>query len=188
MYTLFLDTHYKEILIYIYKDNKLLISKHLKDIKNTSIETMPCLIEALKQANITINDINKIAVCIGPGSFTSIRIGVTIAKTLSYSLHIPIVTLTSLDLISLNQTEPTYVATKENNGVFIAFYDAKEVKQIKYLKQAEYNKFMLKNSVKEDNNDDIDANKLINYINSLTPMNPHNVNPLYVKQIEALKW
>ena len=125
MYTLFIDTHFQDILIYLFKNNELEIKEEIKNIKSTSTETMPLIVKVLDKANIRINDINKIAVCVGPGSFTGVRIGVTIAKTIAYSLNIPIVTLTSLDLVGLNIDSKSYVAVKENNGAFIALYDKK---------------------------------------------------------------
>lgn len=185
MLTLFIDTHYKDILIYLFKNNNLLDKKEIFNVKSTSVETMPALVSLLKNNGIDIHDINKIAVCIGPGSFTGTRIGVTIAKTLSYSLNIPIVTLTSIDLIGLNINKKAYVSVKENNGYFIALYDKKIIDNIKYLKNSEYEEFKEKNSVIDDYRINID--KLIEFINNLKEVKSFDVNPLYVKTIEALK-
>ena len=48
----------------------------------------------------TIKDVDKIAVTIGPGSFTGIRIGVAIAKGLAYSLKKPIIGINELDVLA----------------------------------------------------------------------------------------
>ena len=184
MYTLFIDTHYKDILIIIYKDNELLDKIVINDVKSTSIETMPAIEKIISKNNLKINDINKIAVVRGPGSFTSVRLGITIAKTLAYSLKIPIVTLTSIDLIGINLDKPSYVAVKENNGAFISFYEQEKNNEIKYLKKALYEEFKEKNNVIEEI--DIDYIKLIKFINNLKEDNYHNVNPLYIKTIEVL--
>ena len=179
MITLFIDTHYKDILLYLFKDNELLDKRVLLNVKSTSVETMPTLIELLSVNNLKVNNINKIAVVKGPGSFTGTRIGVTIAKTLSYANKIPIVSMTSLDLIGLNLDSESYVGVLENNGAFVCLYNNKQIDDIKYYKLSEYNEF--KNNHKVVDNIEIDNNKLINYINSLVGENPHNVNPLYVK-------
>jgi tRNA threonylcarbamoyladenosine biosynthesis protein TsaB len=100
MITLFIDTHYKDILLYLYKDNELLDKKVLRGVKSTSVETMPALIELLSVNNLKVNNINKIAVCIGPGSFTGTRIGVTIAKTLAYANNIDIDLIIHQDIIN----------------------------------------------------------------------------------------
>ena len=184
MYTLFIDTHYKDILLCIFKDNKLLKKEELNNVKSTSIETMPLLDKLLSECEIKVNDLNKIAVCNGPGSFTGTRIGVTIAKTLAYTLEIPIVSLTSLDLIGLNLDKKAYVSVLENNGAFIGLYDNKLINEIKYFSNNDYEEFKQKNEIIESI--DMDYDKLINYINNQEETNCHLVNPIYVKKIEAL--
>ena len=185
MITLFIDTHYKDILLYLFKDKELMDKKVLKNVKSTSVETMPTLIELLDVNNLKVNNINKIAVCKGPGSFTGTRIGVTIAKTLAYANNIPIVSLTSLDLIGLNLDSESYVGVLENNGAFVCLYDKKMISDIKYYKLSEYNLFKENNNVVD--NVDINNSKLIDFIDSLEEENVHNVNPMYVKNIEGLK-
>ena len=185
MITFFIDTHYKNILLYLFKDSYLLDQKEIIDVKNTSVEAMNGIISILESNNITVNDLNKIAVCIGPGSFTGTRIGVTLAKTLAYTLNIPIVTLTSIDLIGLNVDDKCYVSVLENNGAFVALYDKKIIGKISYLKNSEYQDFKKNNNVIEDIV--INQTKLIEFINSLSEENAHDVKPLYIKSIEALK-
>ena len=59
----------------------------------------------LKQNNLEPNDIDKIIVVNGPGSFTGIRVGVTIAKTYAYSLKKEIVTISSLEAMAISSKE-----------------------------------------------------------------------------------
>ena len=182
MYTLFIDTHFKDILVCIFKDNDLVSKSVISDFKSTSVHTMPLIVETLEKCNINIKDINKVAVCKGPGSFTGVRIGVSIAKTLSYSLNIPIVSLTSIDLIGINLDKVSYVSVLENNGAFVSLYDGNS--NIEYMKKSVYEDFKSNNNVVE--NIDMDYLKLINFINTLPEENCHNVNPLYIKNIEVL--
>ncbi len=51
---------------------------------------LPLIEELLKKHNLTIRDITHIEVNQGPGSFTGLRVGVSIANALSYSLQIPV--------------------------------------------------------------------------------------------------
>lgn len=185
MYTLFIDSHYKEILLVLYKDNELLDKILLTDFKSTSVETMPALTRILEKNNLKPEDLNKIAVCVGPGSFTGTRIGVTIAKTMAYSIKIPIVSILSIDMIGLNLNSKLYVAVLENNGAFVALYDNKVIGEINYMKNDEYEEFKKNNTVIEDI--EMDYNKLIEFINNKQEENVHDVNPIYVKTIEALK-
>ena len=149
---------------------------------------MPILIASINEVNLNVNDLNQIIVINGPGSFTGIRIGVTIAKTLAYTLNIPIKTLTSLDIkaISLEHNEINIVE-REKNGVFIGTFDKNNnlTKDYRYLSNKEYNE-ITKNNYLEDI--DINYSKIIKYIKNIKPLNHHAVNPLYVKKIEVQKW
>lgn len=187
MYTLYLDTHENKIVLVIYKDNNILDKKEIEVFYNHSISTIPSLIDLLKDNKININEINEIIVCNGPGSFTGIRIGVTIAKTLSYTLNIPIKTISSLLIkaISLNHEEITIVE-REKNGVFIASFDKDNnlIKDYEYLKNSEYEKIK-NNDFREDIK--IDYQRLIEFSKNIDNSLVHSVNPLYVKKIEVQK-
>ncbi len=56
------------------------------------------LSELLSSNQFSVSDLNAIAVGIGPGSFTGLRVGLNVARTLSYSLNIPIWPVNSLRL------------------------------------------------------------------------------------------
>ena len=52
--------------------------------------------EVLKEANLTLAQINAVAVSKGPGSYTGLRIGVSAAKGLCYALNIPLISVDTL--------------------------------------------------------------------------------------------
>ncbi|MEG9464093.1 MAG: tRNA (adenosine(37)-N6)-threonylcarbamoyltransferase complex dimerization subunit type 1 TsaB, partial [Bacillus amyloliquefaciens] len=54
--------------------------------KNHSVRAMPAVNSLLQDCGLTPQDLTKIAVAKGPGSYTGVRIGVTLAKTLAWSL------------------------------------------------------------------------------------------------------
>ena len=58
--------------------------------------------------------------------------------------------------------------------------------EIKYYSDSEYLEFKKTNNIIE--NIELNHNKLISFINDLKEENVHDVNPIYVKTIEALKW
>ena len=185
MYTLFIDTHYKDVIVCLFKDQELLSKEVELGVRNTSVVTMPLIEKILKENNILPKDLNKIAVCAGPGSFTGTRIGVTIAKTLAYTLNIDIVKLTSLDLVAINTKDNVFVASEENNGFFIGKKEGNKVVDLSYLKDIDYEEFKNNNEVIDEV--EMDYNKLIEFINTLHIENAFDVNPIYVKSIEALK-
>ena len=82
MYSLFIDTHNELIKIILFKDGKILTDKEKMSNMQHSVYTMPMIEEILKENNIESSNLNEIIVVNGPGSFTGVRIGVTIAKTM----------------------------------------------------------------------------------------------------------
>ena len=102
---LFIDTHDELITIGLkYKDD--LFVKTQESEYSHSVYVMPMIESIFKENNLDIKDLEKIVVVNGPGSFTGIRIGLSIAKTIAYALNIKINTISSLTayLIS-NETE-----------------------------------------------------------------------------------
>lgn len=97
-----IDTSNVPLSIAIVKDDQLLV-EWTSSVKVThSVGAMPAVEEVLKQANIKPNEIDAIAVAEGPGSYTGVRIGVTIAKTLAWTLKIPLVGVSSLQTLAGN--------------------------------------------------------------------------------------
>lgn len=64
--------------------------------KNHSVRAMPAIEQLLKDCGIETKDLTKVVVANGPGSYTGVRIGVTLAKTLAWSLGIPLIPVSSL--------------------------------------------------------------------------------------------
>ena len=73
-----------------------------------SDQLMPCVERCLQMAGWTAADLEGLAVSAGPGSFTGIRVGVTAAKTLAYTLKKPIVPVSSLDVLAANVPAPRW--------------------------------------------------------------------------------
>lgn len=86
--------------------------------KTTHSEMIMKMIDTLlEMLKIDRKKIQKIAVGIGPGSFTGIRIGVAVAKGLAYSLGIPIVGVNELEILANNYS---------GNGKVISMIDARK--------------------------------------------------------------
>ncbi|WRP06866.1 tRNA (adenosine(37)-N6)-threonylcarbamoyltransferase complex dimerization subunit type 1 TsaB [Rossellomorea aquimaris] len=64
--------------------------------KNHSVRAMPAIEQLLKDCGTEAKDLTKVVVANGPGSYTGVRIGVTLAKTLAWSLGIPLIPVSSL--------------------------------------------------------------------------------------------
>jgi len=65
--------------------------------QNHTVELMPNLVRLLEQAKIALSSIEAIIVAKGPGSFNGLRVGVSTAKGLAFSLHIPLLGISTLE-------------------------------------------------------------------------------------------
>ncbi|WP_018395464.1 tRNA (adenosine(37)-N6)-threonylcarbamoyltransferase complex dimerization subunit type 1 TsaB [Bacillus sp. 37MA] len=78
-------------------DGDVILAEQVTNVKkNHSIRVMPAIEALMSEVDMKPVDLNKIVVANGPGSYTGVRIGVTIAKTLAWTLHIPITAVSGL--------------------------------------------------------------------------------------------
>lgn len=171
--------------------------------KDLSKVALPKIIKLFDEASITPQDLDKIMVVIGPGSFTGVRIGVTIAKTIAWSLDIPIVPVSGLTAMALsNPMSDNYsmpLIDARRGYVYGALYD-KDMNSVVEDTHIELEE--LKNKVKNNQpitvitNNDIEISydvvkynpdilKIVNYFKGREGVNPHLVNPIYLKKTEA---
>ncbi|WP_332696758.1 tRNA (adenosine(37)-N6)-threonylcarbamoyltransferase complex dimerization subunit type 1 TsaB [Halalkalibacter lacteus] len=68
--------------------------------KNHSIRLMPAIDNLMKEVGVRPKELDEIVVANGPGSYTGVRIGVTTAKTLAWSLGIPVIGVSSLAVMA----------------------------------------------------------------------------------------
>lgn len=109
MITLFIDTCHYNLIVGIYKDNNELVLFNEKNDNHLSERLLPLIDKAFQTVNLDINDTNNIVVANGPGSFTGVRIGVTVAKTLAYSLNCPIHTISELKIMATSGVKTKYI-------------------------------------------------------------------------------
>ncbi|SER94875.1 tRNA (adenosine(37)-N6)-threonylcarbamoyltransferase complex dimerization subunit type 1 TsaB [Salisediminibacterium halotolerans] len=91
------------------------ITTHEK--KNHSLRLAPAIRQLLRQTDMQENQLDRIAVTEGPGSYTGVRIGITTAKTMAWALGIPLVALSSMELLAQNG--------RYFDGWIVPFYDAR---------------------------------------------------------------
>jgi len=204
MITLFLDTSNAKLIVGIYKENTCIFKVEDDISRDLSSKVLPTIKDVLIKSNLSINEINKILVVNGPGSFTGIRVGVTIAKTLAWTKKINICTISELELMSSTNFDTDYIVPiidARRGFYYSAIYDKKGnavMKDVYIFKDdlvAEINKITsLKNVtfISYDEIDDFEAiqpilniEKLIEKTKEDNFLNPHNVNPNYLKRVEA---
>ena len=100
-------------------ENGVIAETSLSVKKNHSNIVMPIIDNLFKISDLNINDIDKIAVAIGPGSFTGVRIALGIAKGLAMALNKPLIAVNELDILEAiasgneNEVIPLIDARKE---------------------------------------------------------------------------
>ncbi len=100
-YILNLETATKNCSVALAKDGKTILCKELSEQGYSHAELLHVFIEeVLNETNITIQDLNAIAISKGPGSYTGLRIGVSSAKGLCYALDIPLIAIDTLTILS----------------------------------------------------------------------------------------
>ena len=177
---LFIDTH-AELITIALKNKKDLFIKTQESEYSHSIYTMPMIESIFKENNLKVKDLKKIIVVNGPGSFTGIRIGLSIAKTMAYALKIDINTISSLTayLVSNNTNEKRKAVIEDNKGYYISIFD-------------DNNQIVGEEYYSEEDNvnlpkveEKLDIEKIIKYCENIRSENPHFVKANYVKKIEV---
>lgn len=136
MNILAIDTSTDYLSLAIMKNEKIPARIHKKAGKRHSILLVPMIDKLLRKVGLKITDIDCFAISAGPGSFTGLRIGITVVKGFAYVLKKPIVTVPTLDVIanniSLFKGVICVVLDARKNKVYGCFYksDGKTIKKI----------------------------------------------------------
>lgn len=125
MITLAFDTCLDKMYVVLKQDNKILASKIIlnQDNKYHSAFLISTIQEVLSTNNIKPQDINLIAVNIGPGSFTGIRACVTVARVMAQQLDCKAVGISSLEILSKISTKNPLVALDARKNSAYLYYD-----------------------------------------------------------------
>ena len=202
MKTLYIDTSSSFLYAGILEDTNILQEIKKEFGQDLSKEALPEIDKLFKKAKLNPKDINRIVVVNGPGSFTRIRIGITIAKTYAWALNLDIITVNALEAMSISCEEKVNhvpILDARRGYVFAAIYDKDSniILKPQHILLEELQKEL--NKIDEYviiSNDEIDEfediykydpniSKIVEKVNNRKPINPHAVNPEYLKLTEA---
>lgn len=204
MISLFIDTSMQNVSISIIKDNSIL-SIIQKDIPNLhSVYTTKFVKDALDEAKIDANEVDNIMVVNGPGSFTGVRIGVTVAKTYGYLIKKDLTLVSSLKSLAISSNNNDIVMSiipANKTSYYIGIYDKENntiyeeccMKKEEVLELCnKYNPYIvgLDTSIigkYKINKVNLDIIKVVNYYLDKEKVNYHAALPNYLKLPQALE-
>ena len=187
MNSLFIDTHAKNVTIILFKDGKIVDEINIETMNKHSVVTMPSIRKILEDNNCDVKELTEILVCNGPGSFTGSRIAVTLAKTMAFSLNIPIKQIDALTIKAVNVSgDRKVVSLKDRNGAYVGKYDGNNelLDDLVYISNSDYKELVDKETVYEEI--EVDYEVVYEYLSKKDYINVHEVKPIYVKGISAL--
>ena len=202
MRILYVDTSSSFLYTSIYEDGRIIAHCNEEYGQSLSEVALPKIVEMFQNNDLSPKDVDKIIVVNGPGSFTGVRIGITISKVYAWSSNIPITTITSLEAMALssnNNKVHVPIINARRGYVYTAIYDT----NMDVILKPVHIKFdELKEKLKDINdyefisNDEFDEEldlvpyipnyeKIISTYKDKEEINPHAVNPDYLKLTEA---
>lgn len=201
MISLLIDTSSVNLLVSIIKDREVLSFSKIEGLKSISVKIVEEIQNSLEKCKVGIEDIDTIFIVTGPGSFTGIRVGVTVAKTIAYTLETKIIPVSSLALMATTPFTEEYIVPyidARRGYVYAGVYD-KNVNAIvedSYIKiedllaKIENKQVIFTGYSKVDKIDNYIKPKE-NIINIVTKyqdhpgIHPHKICPNYLKKTEA---
>ncbi|RKR14102.1 tRNA threonylcarbamoyladenosine biosynthesis protein TsaB [Maribacter vaceletii] len=147
-----LETATTNCSVSIAKDGELIVLKEHDSSNYSHAEQLHIFIEeALQEASLSSKDIDAIAVSKGPGSYTGLRIGVSAAKGLCFSLDVPLISIATLESMA-------HQVVLEENTVIIPVLDARRMEVYSTVFNASYSE------IRETRAEIIDENSFSKYV------------------------
>ena len=104
------DTSTAQVGLAIY-DGSQVISEYAwrstQGVRHT-VELAPAIFELLRRCSLTMEDVRTLGVALGPGSFTSLRVGLSLVKGLALSRHLPLIGIPTLDILAAGQASSRF--------------------------------------------------------------------------------
>ncbi len=203
MITLFIDTSNQDVSIALLKDGKV-INKITKSIPNEhSKYAVSYIDEVLKKSEITPKEVQSIMVVNGPGSFTGVRIGLTIAKVYALLNDIKVTLISSLKCLAIGNNKNKYILSlinARNDNYYIGFYDNNyndvinehfgNIEEVNDIINKYNDVLVVSNNSDNDNVkviNELDIESIYDYYKDSEKVSPHMVLPNYLKLPQVLE-
>jgi len=114
-----IDTATRMASIALYDGGRVHSEETWHSKRNHTVELMPSLVRLLDRQGVSPQELTGVAVALGPGSFTGLRIGLSVAKGLALALKVPLVGVPTLDALAYAQASqdlPLYAVLQAGRG------------------------------------------------------------------------
>ncbi|MGB1248350.1 MAG: tRNA (adenosine(37)-N6)-threonylcarbamoyltransferase complex dimerization subunit type 1 TsaB [Chitinophagales bacterium] len=115
-----IETATKTCSVALAKDGKCIANIEEHDIQSHAGKLTEFIQEAMRLTSYKMSDLNAIAISIGPGSYTGLRIGLSAAKGLCYSLDIPLISINTLQGLAAGM-----IKEDDKQDIYIPCFDAR---------------------------------------------------------------
>lgn len=127
MISLCMDTAYKQLVLGIYQDGTLLDGIAKTAFKRQSETIFVELNALLKRVNLTYKDIDRVIITEGPGSYTGIRIAMTIAKVLCTQMHKELYCISTMQLYAGMDASANVILDARGQRAYVAHLENGEI-------------------------------------------------------------
>ena len=194
MYQLLLDSSNLYLSVGLAKDKKVVDAIFYNAWQRQSELMVNEIDNILKRNKLDKKDLDAIVVGIGPGSYTGVRIAVTIAKTIAYALKIKVYAKSSLSLLAIND-EPTICLFNARSGrsYFAVYQGLKQLEKDQVLPNEEVLEYIADHPTYKISGDTAQIGKesaefdiiknLANYVEDENVSNIFALNPIYLKDL-----
>ena len=127
MYSILLDSSNTSLSVGFEKDGQLVCYTSYEAWQEQSEHMIPEINKLMEEYAISRKDISKIVVAIGPGSYTGVRIALTIAKVMALALDIPLYPVSSLRILKDNDKPSICVINARSGRSYFGVYHNEKV-------------------------------------------------------------
>lgn len=113
------DTSTVQVGLAIYDGSQVIGEYAWRSSQRHTVELAPAIHELLTRCGLTMDDIHALGVALGPGSFTSLRVGLSLVKGLAIARQLPVIGIPTLDILAAAQPlsrTPLLVAIQAGRG------------------------------------------------------------------------
>lgn len=115
------DTSTAQVGLALYDGSQVISEYAWRSSQRHTVELAPAVSELLTRCSLTMDHVHALGVALGPGSFTSLRVGLSLVKGLALARHLPLIGIPTLDILAAAQPLsrlPLAVAIQAGRGRF----------------------------------------------------------------------